>query len=132
MSQSVFLDSGPLGLVTKRPGQSAEVDACQFWLRTLLDNGRDVYVPEITDYEVRRELVRLNQVAGLARLDTLLLTLEYLPLTTSAMRRAANLWAQARNNRWATAAPQALDGDVILAAQALRVRKSISSRIKLA
>ena len=32
MSQIVFLDSGPLGLVTKRPGHSGEVDACQLWL----------------------------------------------------------------------------------------------------
>ena len=121
MRQAVFLDSGPLGLVTKRPGQSADVDACQLWLRTLLANGRSVYVPEITDYEVRRELIRANQAAGLARLNALLLTLDYLPLTTSVMRRAADLWAQARNNRWATATPQALDGDVILAAQVIEM-----------
>jgi predicted nucleic acid-binding protein len=43
----------------------------------------------------------------------------YLPITTQAMRLAAELWAQARNRGMTTAHPMALDGDVILAAQVL-------------
>ncbi len=55
----------------------------------------------------------------MARLDAFGQTLEYLPLTTVAMRRAAELWAEARRRGTPTADPHALDGDVILAAQAL-------------
>ena len=56
---------------------------------------------------------------GLARLDALVGLLEYLPLTTVAMRQAALFWAQARQQGQPTADDKALDGDVILAAQAI-------------
>ena len=43
----------------------------------------------------------------------------YLPVTTDSMHLAANLWATTRQEGRPTASPHALDGDVILAAQAL-------------
>jgi predicted nucleic acid-binding protein len=52
-------------------------------------------------------------------LDRLAGLLEYLPITTAAMRQAAKFWAQARQQGRPTAGDQALDGDVILAAQAV-------------
>ena len=56
------------------------------------------------------------------RLDLLGQTLEYLPLTTVAMQRAALLWAQAKHAAGhSTSAGNALDGDVILSAQALEI-----------
>ena len=119
MSGTVFLDSRPIGLITQRQGQSLLVDACRQWYEDLNANGWDVYLPEITDYEVRRELTRAGKSGGLARLDRLATTAIYLPLSTAAMRLASDLWAQARRGGWATADPHALDGDVILAAQAL-------------
>lgn len=77
--------------------------------------------PEIVDYEVRRELLRAGKVAGIRKLDLLKAQLIYLPITTEAMLKAAELWAEARKRGRPTADPNALDGDVILAAQAALV-----------
>jgi predicted nucleic acid-binding protein len=85
----------------------------------LVAAGRRVVVPEIADYELRRELIRLNSQKALVNLDLLAQQLEYLPLDTPTLRRAAELWAQARQRGQQTAADPALDCDVILAAQAL-------------
>jgi predicted nucleic acid-binding protein len=81
--------------------------------------GVEVAVPEISDYEVRRELVRAGKTHGVARLDVLAARARYVAITTEAMHLAATLWADARNAGAPTAAPAALDADVILAAQAL-------------
>ena len=60
-----------------------------------------------------------RRFSSIARLDGLASKIEYLPLTTAAMRIAAELWAQGRQSGQPTADPKELDGDVILAAQAL-------------
>lgn len=114
--QVIILDSGPLGLVTN-PRMSPQATACLRWVQMLLSTGRSVFVPEIADYEIRRELLRANKIAGLARLDLLILQLGYLPITTQSMRVAAQLWAETRQQGKSTADDRALDGDVILAAQ---------------
>lgn len=118
MSRVVLLDSGPLGLVTN-PKHSAQSLACAQWLQGLVKQGTRVVLPEIADYEVRRELLRAQKTKGLARLDALSRLVEYLPLTTAAMRQAALLWARARQQGQPTAGDKTLDGDMILAAQAL-------------
>lgn len=114
----VILDSGPVGLLAKRGGNPA-VDECNIWLDGLLDQEKRIILPEIVDFEVRRELIRLRAISSIARLDKLASVVEYLPLTTAAMRKAAELWAEARQRGLPTADPKELDGDVILAAQAL-------------
>lgn len=118
MKRVVILDTGPLGLVT-HPGGNEQVQRCKEWLLDLLSAGTQVVIPEIADYELRRELLRAGKTASVARLDSLATTLDYLPLTTSAMRRAAELWAEIRRRGKPTADSAALDGDVILAGQAL-------------
>ena len=115
--QTIILDTGPLGLLAMRRG-IPESDDCKDWLDHILTRGTRVIIPEIADYELRRELLRLDRSASVARLDRFCSVLEYLPLTTSVMRDAAGLWALARREGRPTADDKALDGDVILAAQA--------------
>lgn len=93
--------------------------ACTLWLQSLVRAQVRVLVPEIADYGVRRELLRAGKVRGVAQLDSLSSLLEYLPITTAAIRKAAELWATARQQGQSTASDQSIDGDVILAAQAL-------------
>jgi len=86
--------------------------------------GDRVVLPEIADYEVRRELLRANKAPGLQRLDALANAVEYFPITTAAMRKAAEFWAAARQQGQPTASDPALDADVILAAQAVTIGAS--------
>jgi predicted nucleic acid-binding protein len=87
-------------------------------LQDKLARGVRVVIPEIADYELRRELIRAGKSKGLARLDALGSTLEYLAITTAAMRKAAEFWAQARQHGMPTAGDKTIDGDMILAGQA--------------
>lgn len=118
MAQIVVLDTGPLGLLTSPPRKKGEVLTCAEWLATLLANRVRAVVPEIADYELRRELLRAKKARSVARLDELAAAVEYLPITTAMMRRAAELWAQIRQQGKPTAADSSIDADVILAAQA--------------
>jgi len=113
----VLLDSGPLGMITN-PRASLKSDECNRWLESLLSRDIQVVVPEITDYEVRRELLRANKLEGIKRLDNLKDAIGYIPITTQVMLKAAEFWAIARNQGKPTADNKALDADVILAAQA--------------
>ncbi len=114
MARVILLDAGPLGMVTHPRANPDIVD----WLKAMLYSGATILVPEIADYEVRRELLRANKAKGVKRLDQLKRTIGYLPISTQAMLLAAELWAQARNQGYPTADDKALDADVILAAQA--------------
>lgn len=116
----VLLDAGPLGMISN-PRASAANRECYDWMEWLATRGAWICVPEIADYEVRRELLRANKTLGLNRLDVLKAAVPYLPLTTPVMLKAAELWAEVRRRGLPTADPKALDCDVILAAQALEV-----------
>ncbi|HEY7030675.1 MAG TPA: hypothetical protein VH482_05065 [Thermomicrobiales bacterium] len=119
----MLLDAGPLGLVTNPRGDSDALQ-CRLWLRALLAKDVEVGVPEITDYEVRRELLRVGKLAGLRRLESLtaLQGVTYFPITTEAMRLAATFWSTVRRQGRPTADPSALDCDMILAALADTLR----------
>ena len=89
-----------------------------------LTGGTTVLVPELADYEVRRELIRARRTAGIGRLDAFIERVGFLPITTAAMRQAATFWAEARQQGRPTAVDAALDGDVILAAQAFTLDRT--------
>lgn len=118
MTRHILLDSSPLGLLSK-PTHSTYVLPIVQWATACLAAGHYIYVPEVIDYELRRELLRANKVNSVLRLDLLKTQFRYLPITTPVMLRAAELWADARNSGIPTADPKKLDIDVILAAQAL-------------
>ncbi len=118
MNRIVLLDASPLGMISNPSATPANLE-CYNWMESLLMSGDQIIVPQIADYEARRELLRAGKTRGLARLDLLKNTLDYLPLTTDVMLKAAELWAQARNQGTPTVDAKALDCDVILAAQAL-------------
>lgn len=110
----VLLDSGPLGMLAHPRPQAAIVA----WFADLRRRGTAVRVSELADYEVRREWLRANLMMGVQRLDDLGVALGSLAVTRAVLLRAAELWAQARQQGRPTAGDAALDGDVIIAAQA--------------
>ena len=118
-----LLDSGPLSLMT-HPRANPENAACKAWLSGFLAHGHSVLVPEITYYEVRRELRRSelkNGVPsrGLANLEAFVTNAGLIPITSEAMHLATEFWAQARHLHIEGASETALDADMILCAQAI-------------
>lgn len=126
MRRILGLDSGPLGMISN-PKASPENNAVKDWLFATIENGDIVVLPEIADYEVRRELIRAEKFEGLASLNLLKLTLEFLPIDSETMLEAAKLWAQARNMGQPATNNLALDGDMILVAQ-LRAASRVWAR----
>jgi predicted nucleic acid-binding protein len=107
-------------MVTKRRGVP-EAEACRAWVARCLRQGARILVPAIAYYEVCRELERMRNATGLARVEAFCNVVpgRYLPLSDAALRLGCRLWAQARHAGTPTAAPSELDCDVLLAAQAL-------------
>jgi predicted nucleic acid-binding protein len=103
------------------PKSSPENEACKNWLAKLVSKGVEVVIPEIADYEVRRELLRAGKERGLGRLDALKGMLGYAPITTAVMLKAAEFWAQARRIGRQSADDASLDADMVLAAQAMAI-----------
>jgi hypothetical protein len=114
MADVVLLDAGPLGMIS-HPRAKGDIIT---WLASLVSAGVEVRIPEIADYEVRRELLRAGRKKGVTRLDELKTMLGFVPLTCEAMLQAAAFWAEARRRGRPTASDESLDADVILAAQA--------------
>src|SRR5687768_5053140 len=103
-----MLDATPLGRLA-HPAQRADDERR---LRSLLSAGVVVLLPEVTDFEVRRNLLLHNLVASIRKLDLLKVTLVYVPITTAVMLKAADLWADARRRGHPTADAKELDCDV--------------------
>ena len=118
MSTIILLDSGPLSLLSL-PHKPQLAIACELWFEKLAKQGIEFVVPEIADYELRRELLRAGKLNGIAELESLIKKTTYLAISTQAMRQAAMFWAQARQQGQPTAGDKNLDADMILCAQAV-------------
>lgn len=119
--EAVMLDTSPLGRIV-HPKPNIDITTL---LRSLLEQGTLVYLPEIADYELRRNLILERFNDSIVRLDQLKKTLTYVPISTDIMLQAAEFWAYARREGIPTANKEALDGDAILAAQAKKVGATI-------
>jgi predicted nucleic acid-binding protein len=124
MATIYLLDSGPLGLLAH--DRASRRIPIQDWLTNEMAGGASIYISEVADYEVRRELARLVRASQLPpsrldRLDQLASLFGYLPVSTAMWKRAAELWAEARLQGHPSASDPALDGDVLIAAQALKI-----------
>ncbi len=128
MNRHILLDSSPLGLLSN-PANTADVIAITQWAAACYAGGDHLYIPEVIDYELRRELLRAGKTKGIAKLDSFKTAFRYLAITTVAMLRAAELWSQARRSGLPTSDPKKLDIDVILAAQALTLPVSPTNLI---
>jgi predicted nucleic acid-binding protein len=118
MTTILLLDASILGAVTNPKTNNFTVMECQLWFDRCLERSTIFVLPEIADYEIRRELIRANKINGINRLDRLKSILQYQPIDTQTMLLAAQLWAESRQRGTPTCDPRELDGDVILAAQA--------------
>jgi predicted nucleic acid-binding protein len=125
MSSPLLLDSNILSKAV-HPSVEEHMPIAAAIQRLFKDNRFKVFVPEITDYELRRKLLHIgyrpHQGRKWAREALIelnqMVSLGYLPLTTEAMKLAASLWAQTRSEGRLRGPEQSLDIDIILAAQA--------------
>ena len=89
------------------PSEAGEPHECKAWLKQLVLRGASVHIPEIADYELRRELLRMRSDESVRRLDALKARLTYVPITTAAILKAAEHWATGRPMRFALREPYA-------------------------
>lgn len=108
----LVLDTGVLGQIC-HPRKHHDV---RTWFRRAVRE-HEFLISEVADYELRRELLRIDSRKSLARLDERTRELVYLPTTTATWRSAARLWAEQRRHGRVTR--DGLDGDVLIAAQAI-------------
>ncbi len=78
-------------------------------------------MPDLTIYEIRRELLRVGATTKLVRLKNLEARLGPTPVTPEAWKKAAEFWAIVRAAGKPTADPHSLDGDAILAGVAATI-----------
>ena len=89
MTKVVVIDSGPVRLLCRRE-VTPPVDACREWQVDVVAHHARIILPEIVDYEERRELIRLNSLSSIERLDSLTMLHECLPLTTERVSAEFN------------------------------------------
>jgi predicted nucleic acid-binding protein len=118
----VLLDTGVLGLVTHPRADGGR--PCVEWMRDLIAADVKFVIPQICDYELRREYVLQGSSRALTKLDDLLTVLEFACVDSPIWRAAADMWARCRREGSPLASSEALDGDVILIATTIKVART--------
>jgi predicted nucleic acid-binding protein len=77
----LLLDTSVLGRIC-HPRKHLDVRA--WFLRALVDH--EMLLSEVADYELRRELLRLDSKRSIHRLDELTREIQYVPMTTATWR----------------------------------------------
>ena len=92
MSRVIFLDTGPLGIITNPKKPIVTLNMLQ-WAAAHIRARNRIMVPAIADYEIRRELIRLGKQTGIISLNAWnsLPSDRYVPLTDSALQLASTL-----------------------------------------
>ncbi len=88
-------------------------------MQYLRENNIALKSPEISIYEVRRELIRLNNNKSIERLNQFI-SHSLIPINSETFVQAAIFWAEVRNQGKPRSDNKSLDCDAILAAQALQ------------
>ena len=120
----LLLDTGVLGRLCHRSRTQYLPVRRRLWqFINAVHSGREVIIPEIADYELRRKLLHLiaknaGHPESLDHLNAAATEFTYQPIDTETMNLAAQLWCEARLKGIPTANDASLDADVILAAQA--------------
>ena len=122
MARFILLDAGVLGLAC--PGSRTPLVASfQPWVHHLIAGGSDVVIPDVTRFEVRRELLRLRSPARLRLLDDFCAQFASVSVTAEAWDKAAEFWALVRQAGRPTAHSEAIDADAILAGVAATIAR---------
>ena len=113
----VILDSGVLGQLCS-PLPSANRTALDRWFYQLLVRGAWVVSSEICDYEIRRGLLLSERqgarISGIPMLDSLALSIDFLPINKKILLTAAQIWAMARETGQPTADDRNIDVDLLI------------------
>jgi predicted nucleic acid-binding protein len=133
----VFFDTCTLGVLVN-PNNTPKTREIRLWMKSHLEKGVGFRVPEIADYELRRNLIfetlraaNSPSIKSIQNLDNLKITIGYVPLSTDTILTASAMWAAAKKGNYSTAHKFKLDGDVILAAQAI-VESAATEKIIIA
>lgn len=126
-SKVVILDSYPLGEICS-PIRYAETRPLIQFLRA---SKIALRVAEITDYELRRELTLQKLQKGINNLNKFKQKREIIPIDSESLMIATELWAELRKTGQPTADKKNIDCDVIMVAQALKLRNQFKQIIIL-
>lgn len=120
----VILDSGVLDLLvtpideklSEDETKLTEIYQCTEWFFRLLSKGAYITVSDICDYEVRREFIRIKS-KSVQELDHLRSLIEFQQVDYSVLKKAAEIWAEARLASQPNKVKENIDIDCIIAAQ---------------